>query len=375
MRVGFNGHRLSGQRLGVGRYIEYMLRYWGEQLAPGEEVELYLRRALEPAARDYLALPPTIRERVLPPDVSGIPWENLALRRQARRTDVLFCPAYTAPVRYPGRVVVATHSVNEIASGAHAWWYPHTYGRLYRHSAEQAEAVIVTSETTREDIARLWDIPRERMVVVLQGADDCFRPMDDPAALAAVRRQFFGGDRPFILFVGKASTRRNIPLLLRAFAQLRREQRIPHGLLLFGPNPDDLPLAELCAELGITGDVVQTEGRIVDHRDLVPIYNAADVFVHPSLYEGWSMTTVEAMACGTAVVAANRGGLGELVAGHALTLDTPTVDSLADAIGRVLTDDALRAELRRKSFARGSAINWREAARQTLDVLRRVAAH
>jgi glycosyltransferase involved in cell wall biosynthesis len=162
-------------------------------------------------------------------------------------------------------------------------------------------------------------------------------------------------------------------MLLRAFARLKQEERIPHGLLLFGPNPNNLPLAALCAELGITDDVVQTDGKVDDHAELVPIYNAAEVFVHPSEYEGWSMTTVEAMACGTAVIAANRGGLGEAANGHALMLDAPSVDSLADALRRVLGDDALRQDLKRRAFARGSALRWQETTQQTLDVLREVA--
>ncbi len=375
MRIGFNGHRLAGQRLGVGRYIEYMLRYWSGMLDETDELNLFVRRPLDASSRAYLGLSTAVRETVLAPDISGIPWENVALRRQAGRLDVLFCPAYTAPLAYRGPLVVATHSINEIQSGAHAWWYPHTYGRLYRHSAERADAVIVASESTKGDIARTWGIPAERMVVVLQGADDCFQPIHDAQTLAAVRHTHFGGNRPYLLFAGKSSTRRNIPMLLQAFARLRHEMHIPHGLLLFGPNPDQLPLRAICEELGITGDVVQTDGQIVDHRELVPIYSAADVFVHPSTYEGWSMTTVEAMACGTPVVATNRGGLGELAAGHALTLDTPTVESLADAIGRVLTDSALRADLVQRALARAATLRWQRTTRQTLDVVRQVAAH
>lgn len=373
MRIAFNGQRLAGQRLGVGRYIEYMLRYWRGMLTPTEQVTVFLRQPLSAASVQYLDLPASIRPQLLPPDVSGIPWENMSLRWPASHHDVLFCPAYTAPIGYRGPLVVATHSVNDIHPGAHNWWYKYTYAWLNRHSAEIADAVIVASQSAKDDIKRYWGLPDDKMVVVLQGADDCFRPMDDEEALRAVRRRFFGGDRPFILFVGKSSTRRNIPLLLRAFAQLKQTARIPHGLLLFGPNPNNLPLAELCAELGITNDVVQTDGRIDDHSELVPIYNAAEVFVHPSEYEGWSMTTVEAMACGTAVIAANRGGLGEAANGHALMLDAPSVESLADALQRVLSDDALRQDLERRAYARGSALRWQETTRQTLDVLRAVA--
>jgi glycosyltransferase involved in cell wall biosynthesis len=337
-----------------------------------DQVTLFLRQPLDAASLEYLDLPDRIRPVVLRPDMPGIPWENVRLRFPAAAHDVLFCPAYTAPVFYRRPLVVATHSVNEIEHGAHSWRYRQTYARLYRHSANEADAVIVPAETTRRDVERVLGVPAERIHVVPQGADDSFVPMDDAEALAAVRRGFFGEDRPYILFVGKCSVRRNIPLLLEAYARLRREG-IPHGLVLFGPNVADLPLEQLAADLGVEADVVQTDGVVTDHHDLVPIYNAADVFVHPSLYEGWSMTTVEALACGTAVVAANRGGLADAVAGHGLLLDELTVSSLADAIGSVLRDDDLRRELERKAFERGRTLRWRQTTQQTLDVLRLAA--
>jgi glycosyltransferase involved in cell wall biosynthesis len=160
---------------------------------------------------------------------------------------------------------------------------------------------------------------------------------------------------------------------VRAFARLREEQNIPHGLLLFGPNQEGLPLEELCRELGVTEHVVQTDGRVAQHSDLVPIYAAADIFVHPSTFEGWSITTVEAMACGTAVIAADRGGLGEVARGHAYMIADPSVDALVDAISRVLGDDELRQDLQRRARARGQELSWSSITRQTLQVVRDVA--
>jgi len=258
--------------------------------------------------------------------------------------------------------------------GTHKWWYPYTYGRLYRHNAMQAEMLIAPCETTKSHIAEFYGIPQERIAVVPQGSDDCFRPVNDPERMKNVRIRFFGADRPYILFVGKCSTRKNAPMLIRAFAQLKREHRIPHGLLLFGPNPDNLPLAELCHELGVTNSVVQVDGKVRDHSELVEIYNAAEVFVHPSEFEGWSMVTVEALACGTPVIAANRGGLGEITRGHALMLDPPSVESLADALYRVVSDDELRASLSKKAAARGAEFRWNDTARKTLDVVKEVGA-
>lgn len=374
MRIAFNGHRLVGQRLGVGRYIEYLLRHWSSMLRGDERVSLFLRQALVGEALASLRLSPAIRPIVLRPDLPGIPWENLCLRWPAARDDVLFCPAYTAPVYYSNRFVVATHSVNEIQDSAHSWRYRQTYGRLYRHAARHADAVIVPAKTTAEDLIRFYGVAAQRIVVVPQGADDCFRPVNDQALLRGVRERYFGTDRPYILFVGKCSPRRNIPMLLEAFSTLRREKDIPHGLLLFGPNVAGFPLAEICERLGIADAVVQTDGRVAHHAELVPIYAAADVFVHPSEYEGWSMTTTEALACGTAVVTSNRGGLGELAAGHALMVDQPSAAAFADAIGQVLGNDTLRHDLQRRARARGAAFTWEDTSRQTLDVLRDVAA-
>jgi len=371
MRIAFNGQRLAGQRLGVGRYIEYLLRYWSEML-DDDEVSLFLRRPLEDDAREYLALSPQIDPTVISPDLPGIAWENLRLRGPASKTDVLFCPAYTAPAAYRHPLVVATHSANEVVPGAHSWRYRQTYVRLYRASARAADAVIVPAEVTKQDVVETLGLREDRTFVVPQGADDAFAPMTDEEQLEAVRRRYFGSNRPYILFVGKCSVRRNIPLLIRAFAKLRHDRKLPHGLLLFGPNVANLPLLDLVRELGLTDDVVQTDGKITDHRELVPIYNAADVFAQPSLYEGWSMTTVEALACGTAVVAANRGGLAEAVAGHGLMLDDVTEDTLADAIELVATNGEVRRDLERKAVERGKSLRWEDTARLTLEVVRLV---
>ncbi len=371
MRIAFNGQRLAMQRFGVGRYIEYMLRYWGRMLTPDEELALFLRRPLD---ADLQALGPAIRPTVLESRMSGIPWENLRLRGPASRHDVLFCPAYTGPIGYRGKSVVATHSVDEAEPIAHSRFFLQTYVRLYRHCARNADAVIVPAEATRENVVRYYGVPRERIVVIPQGADDAFQPIEDENVLRATRQRFFGSNRPYVLFVGKGSARRNVPMLVRAYAALRKSRKIPHGLVLFGPNTSDFPLAQLCQDLGIVDDVVQTDGKVDRHADLVPIYCAADVFVHPSEFEGWSMTTVEALACGTAVVAADRGGLGEVARGHALMVADPSVDALVDAIGRVLDDDALRADLRTRARARGRALRWEVGTRDTLDVVRRVAA-
>ena len=370
MRIGINAQRFEGQRLGVARYIEYLLKHWATMLEPSEEVVLYLRRPLPPG--DPLPAGP-FRAEVLRPELTGLAWENVSLRRGAKGADVLFGPSYTLPLAYRGRSVVALHSVNEVWPGTHPWWYRHTYSRLYRASARRATRVIVVSQSIASDIQGYYGIPDEKIDVVPNGVDDIFRPLDDQDAVHAAQRTWIGDDRPYILFVGKLSQRRNIPVLLEAFARAKQAERLPHVLLLFGPNHLDLPLEQLTRELGIADSVLQTDGRLSRHAELVPVYNGADLFVSASSYEGFSLTMVEAMACGTPVVAVDRAAQREIVDGAGLLVDEATVDALADAIARMLGDDQLRSGMRERGLERARLFRWEHAARRTLEVLRRAA--
>jgi glycosyltransferase involved in cell wall biosynthesis len=369
MEVAINGRRLEGQRLGVGRYIEYLIEHWSPHAQNGDSVCVYLRRPLPCAT----PLPPAIHAQVLSPELKGAVWDNLVLSSRAR-ADVLFCPSYTVPLTYRGRSVVAIHSTNEIVPGTHDRRYRLTFGAHYRMSARAAARVIVPSRTTKRDIIDHYGIASERVVVIPQAADAAFRPRPDDGSRAEVRRRYFGADRPYLLFVGKLSQRRNIPLLLQAFAELRRREKVPHGLLLFGPNHLDLPLARLADQLGIGDSVVQTDGRLDNHRDLAEIYAAADVYVNASLYEGFSMTLVEALASGVPCVVAKRGALEEIAGDAAVLIEDVTAEAFADGLARVLGDAALQAHLRQQGPKRAESFDWADTARRTWEVLAEVAA-
>lgn len=370
MRWGVDAQRLAGQRLGVGRYIEYLARHWDRAAEETDRVTLFVR---EPLADGALGLSSRFEVRTVGPRLSGQLWQNFVLPRYARGLDVLFCPSYSIPLNYRGKSVVAIHSMNEVETGAHPWWYKATYSQVYRLSAQQAARVIVPSESTRSDICRTYDITPEKIDVIPQGADESFQPVSDPTVRVATRRALFGEDAPYLVFVGKLSQRRNIPVLIEGFALAKRRIGIPHKLLLFGPNHLGLPLADIASRFGVAKDVVQTDGRVRHHEELVNVYGAADAYISASSYEGFSMTLVEALSCGTPVIGVNRAAVAEIAGGCAVLIDEPSAELLAKAIERVVTDASLRDSLRAASLERAKSFRWDRTAGETLNVLRRVA--
>ena len=370
MRIGFSGWRLAGQRLGIGRYIEYMLKHWNALLEPSDRVIIFVH---EPFDRNSLGLSDQFRVEVIKPRLTNAVWENILLPRHLRDIDVLFGPSYTVPVLYRGKTVVAIHSVDHARHGPFSWWHDYSHELKYRLSAKVADLVIVNAHSVKERVERYYDIPAHKIEVVWLGADPVFRPIEDQAQLSATRAKYLGSDTPFVLFVGGLSTRRNVPLLMRAFARLKREHGVPHKLLMVGPNRGQIPLAELTAELGLHSSLIQIDGNFEHHSELAAIYAAADLYVMPSAYEGFLLTLAEAICCGTPVVTSSGSALGEVANGYAYTISDLTEDALTNAMWQVLSQPELRVRLRKQEIERSKLLRWEMTAKTTLELLRRVA--
>ena len=367
MRFGVNMRRLEGQRLGIGRYLENLLRHWGTSLSSGENMVLYLREQLR--EQDNW-IRNTFETEVVGPRLTGMAWENISLPPKLKDVDLFFGPSYSLPLAFKGPTVVATHSHNELAPGAHSWWYHLTYTQLYKRSAEKARKVIVPSPAVLEGVHHHYGIPYEKLEVVREGAPDNFTPVTDAEVLRKTRLEYTGSDKPYILFVGKFSARRNIPLLIRAFAQLKKRHSIEHNLLLLGPNHLNLPLDELIDELGVRDSVTVTNRSFANHDDIIPVFSAADLYAFPSLNEGASNTTVEAMACGAPVVAGRCEALSDIVEGSGILIDNVTEDSLYSALAQPLLDRALWSGMRERGLAKAATLRWGTTAQRTLDIMR-----
>jgi glycosyltransferase involved in cell wall biosynthesis len=227
-------------------------------------------------------------------------------------------------------------------------------------------AVICVSEYSRQELLRFYKIPPERVHVVYNGIDHtCYNPA---ATLDFAWSQNLGLQRGYLLHVGALSHRKNIPTLLQAVAILRsRGKWTNRQLVLAGPRIPSLPgmaaIHDTILELDLSGSVLLT-GRVPDQH-MPALYVHASILVMPSLYEGFGFPALEAMACGTPVVASNMSSLPEITGDAALLVSPTDADALAAAIEGVMEHRSLAEELRRKGLERARQFSWQRTATET----------
>ena len=233
-----------------------------------------------------------------------------------------------------------------------------------------ADAVVAVSECSKRDAMRLYDTPAEKIHVIPEGVDARFKPHTS-WQVEQVRAKYQLPEQ-FVLCVGTIEPRKNLPILFEALAS-RREQGLEIWPLVIAGKPGWLyePILHRVTELGLQ-DLVRFTGFFPDD-DLPALCSAATLLAMPSRYEGFGLPVLEAMACGTPVVCSNTSSLPEVAGDAALLVPPDDVRGWGEAIARVLTDDALRAQMRERGLAQAARFTWEQAARQTADLYRRVA--
>jgi glycosyltransferase involved in cell wall biosynthesis len=247
-------------------------------------------------------------------------------------------------------------------------WY---YRVVPKIAAQHAAAVITVSHAAKASIVEQLHLNQERIFVTHEAASPLYRRIDDPSDLEAVRQKYGLGHFPFILAIGSADPRKNIETLVRAFAALPDQLRAHFHLAIVWTHSllaEDL--ARQIETLGIR-DQVHFLKQVPDN-DLVLLYNAASLFVFPSLYEGFGLPPLEAMACGTPIIAANNSSIPEIVGEATLLSEARDADAIMKLIMKVLTDDCLRQELIAKGLKRAATFSWEKCGLETLQVYQQV---
>ena len=369
MRIGIDA-LLIGRPGGVGGYVRSLLA----ALARYEHVHRYVVYTTP-----HAGLPPDLPpERFAVRRVPGagsrlrrVLWQQFGLPRRlaADRVDVLHAPSYVVPLRAHVPVVLTLHD-------AIALKHPRLCGRLnalhYRRhlprAVRKAAIVIASSLTTRRDILETCGPPPEKVRVIYPGLDPAFRPASEADKRSL--RERMGLPARFILFVGNVEPKKDLATLLHAYTRLPKSRPDAPGR---GPDTVGLVIAgaavrgagrlrRLADRLGVA-DRVHLIGPVCAD-DLPCLYSAADVFAFPSLYEGFGLPVVEAMACGTPVVCSDGGALPEAAGGAALLFPAGDPAALAEALRRALDEPCLRARLVRDGLARAALLDWQAVVRR-----------
>jgi len=365
VRIAIDGRELEGRPTGVGRYLGGLLRAW--VALPGDERFLVLHR-------EGLAWPlpdhPRIESCRLPAGgpTRSLYWEQVVLARALRRLrpDAVFGPAEGLPLAWRGPAAMTLHDLSYFA---HPEWFGRLHGarrrRVVRWSARRAHRIIAVSEFTRGEAARYLRVPAERLTVVRHGIDDALART--AATPEPELRRRLGISGPFALTVGSVFERRCPTEVIGAFEQLTD---VGLGLVIAGDDRRRTA-GDLEAEIsrrGLRGRVVWA--RYCSEADLAGLYRAADHLIYLSCYEGFGLPPLEAMSFGLPVIVSAIGALKEIYGESALAIARHDESGIAAAVRRIVTDDRLRDELRRRGRALVERSSLAGCASRTLELLR-----
>jgi glycosyltransferase involved in cell wall biosynthesis len=371
MRIGIDGRALTGRYTGDRTYWLNLLR---AHVAAGEEATEYVVYSRLPVPEGALPASPRLTMRAIPAANDRL-WTLMAFPRALREDGIdLAHTQYTTPLKSPCPVVTTVH---DISFRLFPEWFPRKHRMLLNLTVpgamRRAERVITDSESSRRDMVRLYNLPAGKVRAILLAAGPEFTPVPQETARQTVKERFQLNDR-YVLSVGVLQPRKNLPLLLEAFARARKAQPLTHRLVVTGKRGWGIEIEALTRQarrLEIQDRLVFTD--YVPDEALPALYSGCDVMAYPSLYEGFGLPPVEAMACGAPVVVSDAPCMPEVAGNGAWVL--PVIDAAAwgRALAQLLTDDALRAEWSARGLERSRELSWEKTSRETRAIYTEVA--
>ena len=364
VKITINGMFWRQPTTGSGQYVRALLTALRESSADHDYV------VIVPSAvsgqRSALA---HIRD-----NLAKVWFEQIVFARACRRERAALAhvPYFGSPFFLPARTVITIHDLIPMILPAYRGAaLVRAYTALAALSARRADAIITDSECSKRDIVGRLKIDAARVRVVYLAADARYRLIDDAAQIETMRRKYALPEK-YLLYLGGYDQRKNVRVIIAAFARLPEFYRAGYRLVLAGVNlgrdseffPDPRRLAR---DANLSDDALCYVGW-VDEAAKPALYAGASAFLFPSLYEGFGLPPLEAMACGTPVICANASSLPEVVGAAAITLPPDDADAWAGAIRAVLTDDARRAEMRERGIAQARKFSWARCAEETLAV-------
>lgn len=372
IHIGIDAHAIGARQGGNETYIRNLIL----ALAGIDAENRYTIYLTDSATarrwrEDFVPAHPNFRIRQLPPPTPLVRMPvALAFDLKLHPVDVLHVQ-YTAPPFCPVPVLAMIHDLAfEHLPGTFTRRGSFQLKLTVRRTARRAARIATVSEFSRQDLIRTYGLDPSKVAVTYNGIEERFSPKKAYPGEDADLRAKFGIEGSYILAVGSLQPRKNLVRLIRAYSRLRRENPdFRHRLVIVGRR---LWLAdEIFAEVRRqqwAGDVILT--GYVDDGDLPALYRSADVFVYPSIFEGFGLPPLEAMACGTPVITSSTSSLPEVCGDAALFVDPMDEAAIANAIARASADAGLRETLSRKGPLQAAKYTWRDTAQRTLRLYR-----
>jgi glycosyltransferase involved in cell wall biosynthesis len=384
VRIGINALFLQKPATGMGQHLLHLLQGLDSLDDKDQQYMLLAPRF----RRAYTVRAPQLSDRFrevevvsalarLGENVEQVWWEQvgIVLAGMREKIDLLHGPYWSNPLWSPWPTVVTVHDVIQFVLPEYAWRkISRVYFGLVSAGARRAQAVITVSECSKQDIMKILGLGPERIHVIGNAVDASLYPVRDAWLLANVRERYGIAPR-FVLYFGGFDMRKNVPRLIEAYARLPEALRREYQLVIAGryqylghplyPDP-----RETVRRLSLEGNVVFT-GQIRE-QDKAPLYSAATVFAFPSLYEGFGMPVLEAMACGTPVVTSNVSALPEVAGAAGLLVNPYEPAAISDALAELLESAARRDDLARRGLERARRFTWPQVAEQTVRVYKQI---
>ena len=378
LRIGISTSVIQRGRTGVAQYVFALLR---EMMHHADEHEFTLF-----ALEDDLPLFEFAADKMnivridekFRPAVKNILWHQAKLPGIAKQLglDVLHVPSYRRMMwRRPCALVSTIHDLAPFHVRGKYDFMRMLYGRVVaKRLARRQDEIIAISGNTARDIETFFGIPESRQNVIFNGLDhDRFNPGDKSSAREAARQKW-QLDQPFFLYVSRLEhPAKNHVRLIEAFTRFKQETGSPWTLALGGSDWHGAEVIHEAAKRSPFASDIRFLG-FIDDADLPQLYRAAGAFVYPSLFEGFGLPPVEAMACGCPVISSTRGSLDEVVASAALRIDPESIGEMSDALHRMSSDDAGRSLLIEAGLANARRFDWQDNAKRVLEVYQKAVA-
>lgn len=343
---------------GIGTYIQHLMGYGIYDYALGNE-EAIRRYDSEVRVIPYDAAIYSPKEQVLFP--------NKAIRNAG--IDIIHFPHYNVPLSFHGRYVVTVHDLTHIVLpeflGSKIKYHYAKF--LMSHALRGAEHIFTVSQNSKNDIIKYFGTAEDKISITYDAIDDDFKVKNEAEIEYLYEKYDIPRNKKLILYVGNLKPHKNLITLLKALKELDRTDVI---LLLVGKAFKSVDMENQEKELGIRNKVIHT--GMVSKQELIDFYNVADLFVFPSLYEGFGIPPLEAMACGTPVIAANNSSIPEVCGDAAVLVDVKRVDLLAKAIENLLDSESLSTTLIEKGRKQFKAFSWEETRNTIISCLQKI---